>query len=95
MTVGWRRTGCSSAIYDGAIPGFHVGAAIALIATDGSGPSGRSTKIAKGGGLSLQLTENGIFVIKEVAYETVAVALVHGEVTLHTGAENTWCQNLR
>ena len=84
---------------DGAVSGFHVSAAVAFVSTDsvearatrGGGVAAKS--MCQGGG-SFELAKDGFLVRKEVADETIGVALMHCERGVYTGAENTGGQGL-
>jgi hypothetical protein len=73
---------------------LHVGASVALVGGDSAGSLYAGSGVSESAG-TLQLTEDGVFVGKEIADEAVAEALVHCQRVLQPWAKDTGSKSIR
>lgn len=84
---GLRAAG-TTARGDGAVAGLHVGAAVAFVGADGSRAAGAGGRVTEGAG-TFEFTEDGFFVVEEVADQPIAVPFVRCQATFDARAEDT------
>lgn len=88
MPLAIGGTGCPAAVDNGSLAGLHRCTTVTLVRADGAWTVGAGAGNSEGTRLALQLAEDGVLVSKQIADQTVAVALVHRQAALDARAEN-------
>jgi hypothetical protein len=70
---------------------LHICTTVALVRGDSTWTLSTRCGVRESAG-PLQLSKDCIFVSKQIAHETVAVALVHAQGRLLSWAKNAWCK---